>query len=833
MSPHWCLWTVLMVVLLLCAEPDMRQAKAADSARLEPWASNTGPTDAAKRHVEEVSSARHEYAVTQGGTMDGQNCSSPLGLFEAPELRWESNRSVRIENVGETDVVSPWLSNGRNAFRTMQEIMQSAVAPGMSDREKALALWFQEITYRYHWQGDNNELGDPVRVFNAYGHNTCGNDAICMAGLWTAAGLKVCPARPLTHCISQVFYDAGWHLLDGDMQGLYLLRDNETVASEKDLVDDHDLVKRTHTHGFLHPISRQEAEMQASIFVYEGEAKGTRNCRMDTTMDMTLRPGEALVYRWGHVEPVKYHGPDKPRFPHAICNSLWEYRPDLSKDLWRKGAETAENIRTTADGLAAEAGQTGTIVWKIRTPYPIVGGRYELEGQEVKVDLSKDGKEWTEMTSGILDFQFPSEWGPFYECFLKCTLAADARLKSLAIINDVQTSPFTMPGMVVGDNAFAYTDESPGERKVRITHEWAERSATRPPLAPAAAVFPADGGETDGTDFAFQWQPAEDPDGDGIADYHFMLSDRADVKWPLSLNFWKLISRTPDKGNPRYTLPYVGLLTPGKTYYWRVRAMDDKGVWGPWSQVWSVVPQGPTPPLDVTLDFDPDRGVGTLRWKPNPVGRPAAKYRVYGSDEKGFSVSDEPYEVNLGQKSTLTSPFAANFAAETTEAALTVMGEGLDLPNANRAYYRVVAVDANGKRSWSSAYAAAPRPFIYSRPVTTAKAGQQYRYQLAAVRSLGDARNRGESGMGFWNIEQPKFALDRAPAWLKIDQATGALSGTPDAAGEAEVAVTALIDREVPQLDENILSWGNYKVVGTSTERIGTATQRFVIKVSP
>ncbi len=131
-------------------------------------------------------------------------------------------------------------------------------------------------------------------------------------------GLKVTPARPLTHCISQVFYDGRWHLLDGDMQGLYLLRDNETVASEQDLVHDHDLVKRTHTHGILHPNSRPHDEKQASIFVYEGEAKGSRRSRTDTTMDMTLRPGEAHIYRWGHAEPIKYHGTNKPKFPVAI-----------------------------------------------------------------------------------------------------------------------------------------------------------------------------------------------------------------------------------------------------------------------------------------------------------------------------------------------------------------------------------------------------------------------------------------------------------------------------------------------------------------------------------
>jgi len=831
MKTYWHLWIVVFVCVICRGTQRTCEAQSAWGDGLEPWVSNTDPTDAAKRHVEQISAGRHEYAITQGGTMDGQNCRSPFGVFEGVELRWESNRAVRIENVGETDVVNPWLSNGRNNFRNIHEIVAAALEPGMSDKEKALALWYQEVMHRYHWVGDNRELGDPVRVYNVYGHNTCGNDSICMAGLWTAAGLKVCPAKPLTHCISQVFYDGRWHLLDGDMQGLYLLRDNQTVASEQDLVHDHDLVKRTHTHGILHANSRWQDEKQASIFVYEGEAKGSRNCRADTTMNMTLRPGEALVYRWGHAEPIKYHGTHKPKWPEAICNGLWEYRPNFSKDVWRKGAEMVENIRVTDDGLSAEAGKTGTVVWKMHAPYPFVGGRFEVEGRGAKFGLSKDGEKWTDVTNGILDYQFPSEWGPFHEYLLRCTLDGDARLKGLKIISDVQTAPLGMPGLVVGENSFVYTDESPSERKVRITHQWVERSASQPPPAPTAPVFPPDGGETDGTDIVFRWASPDDPDGDGIADYHWQLSDRSDMRWPLSPNFRKLISRTPDKGKPQYTLPYVGLLTPDRTYYWRVRAKDDKGVWGPWGQTWSFTAHAPMPPVNVTLDFDRTQRVGTLRWKPNPVGRPPVKYRVYGSDEKGFSVNDEPYGINLGGTKMLSSPFPANFIAETTDTELVVVGQGLDLPNANKAYYRVVAVDVKGKRSWSSEYATAPRPFIYTNPVTTAKLRRQYRYQAAATGSLGDARYRGGPGMGFWDVEQPKFAIEQGPQWLKIDEATGLLTGTPDTAGRADVVITAVIDRQVRQLDEHSLSWGQYKLVGTSTERVGAATQEFVIFV--
>ena len=54
--------------------------------------------------------------------------------------------------------------------------------------------------------------------------------------------------------------------------------------------------------------------------------------------------------------------------------------------------------------------------------------------------------------------------------------------------------------------------------------------------------------------------------------------------------------------------------------------------------------------------------------------------------------------------------FPANFVAETTATELAVLGRGVDLPAANKTYYRVVAVDERGKRSGPSDYATAPRP---------------------------------------------------------------------------------------------------------------------------
>ena len=89
------------------------------------------------------------------------------------------------------------------------------------------------------------------------------------------------------------------------------------------------------------------------------------------------------------------------------------------------------------------------------------------------------------------------------------------------------------------------------------------RCPCRPPRR-RRPLFPADGGRRTGPTSSSSGSPRRSPPGSGIADYHFELSDRADMAWPLSSNFEKLVSNTADHGKPRYSLPYAGLLTPGR-----------------------------------------------------------------------------------------------------------------------------------------------------------------------------------------------------------------------------------------------------------------------------
>ncbi len=211
-------------------------------------------------------------------------------------------------------------------------------------------------------------------------------------------------------------------------------------------------------------------------------------------------------------------------------------------------------------------------------------------------------------------------------------------------------------------------------------------------------------------------------------------------------------------------------------------------------------------------------------------------YRIYGSDERGFSISDQPYKAGIGISKDLASPFPANFIAQTSTTEFAVLGAEVDLPAANKTYYRVVAVDEKGGRSGPSDYATAPRPLIYSKPVTLATAGEPYRYAVRTTRSLGDLTARqveagGKEVVNYWSLERPMFAIGQGPKWLAIDPATGVLSGTPDASGPFDVVATATIDREVRKVDEAALKWGNEKLISNAIERVGATAQKFTIEV--
>jgi hypothetical protein len=104
--------------------------------------------------------------------------------------------------------------------------------------------------------------------------------------------------------------------------------------------------------------------------------------------------------------------------------------------------------------------------------------------------------------------------------------------------------------------------------------------------------------------------------------------------------------------------------------------MDAKGLWGPWSKTFSFTARGAAYPLDVKVVWDETKGVGTLSGKANPVGCRPTKYRVYGSDEKGFTVMDKPRQLDLGisakNEMAAWNPWARTPSGKRSPACLTI-----------------------------------------------------------------------------------------------------------------------------------------------------------------
>ena len=135
------------------------------------------------------------------------------------------------------------------------------------------------------------------------------------------------------------------------------------------------------------------------------------------------------------------------------------------------------------------------------------------------------------------------------------------------------------------------------------------------------------------------------------------------------------------------------------------------------------------------------------------------------------------------------------FAVDGSQTRAEVLGAGVAA--GNRAFYRVVAVDADGVRSGPSACAEAPRPFVCADLPRRVAAGRVTAWPLASVRSLGELRAESRGPQRYLKEirdgDELTWILDEGPEWIELDGATGALTFRPEARAAGTHTVTVRV----------------------------------------
>lgn len=753
-----------------------------------------------KTHREVITTGDHGYTLEMRGTVDAEN--STTRLHGGWETAFQPNIALVMENTGDIPVENPRIViNDQRNWWTLDDLLEEALRGARTDQDKIYFIWDFLRRNRHHAhpvfeQGREAwELHDPVTYLNVYGAGFCDDSGSVGAMLYHAAGLNGPDGkqRPFVralhgHMMCEVFAGdnadaAGWQFMDIDEGAFYLDRENKRPVSGDELARDHDLARREFVFGTVFS-GWNSGERAAAFFGADDE----RTTRLGSGREIRfrLRPGEKIEYRWDNVGKFPASRPDIERRYYG--NSLVTYRPRLSRVGRRYSVADEGGLGEPTVPGAAVSG-SGRLAWatiEMETPYPVCGGRVRADfvgrdpADRFGIDVSLDSETWYSVfeEEGDGERLAQIELDPWLDVkkappkrrfyvrtrLMSANGARSANLQALVIEADVMVSPEALPRLRLGQNRVVYTDETNAHHEMTITHVWQECDSVVPPDPPQLA-YPGDGTTVCDSTLTFRWQPVPD-----VSRYHIQVSQRQDMRIPCRSSFDAVVAETD------FGIPFTGIFAPDTPYYWRVRTQDKDGVWGKWSHVSMFGWEGPRVPVNVRRTLD--GSTFGLHWEPNPRGTRPVRYKVYGSNEKGFSVSDEPYEVvDLGKR-------PANLVGITANTSMKVVGLDLHGHGYNKCFYRVVAVDEHGTESGCSDYVEMPHPFFYSQPVTEARVGEQYAYAPGILTSLGDLQHHYEEPKyKYWDVESYTFSLLSGPPWLRIDRDTGRLTGVPSAEG--------------------------------------------------
>jgi hypothetical protein len=257
---------------------------------------------------------------------------------------------------------------------------------------------------------------DLVKVLNVYGHGYCGLLSPTLDGIYAHAGFPDSRIHNMDknhHCVTEVFYNGGWHYYDVDLRGM-LYKPDGTVASLREAMTDRSLW--TNPPKKIEPF--YPLDDKAQMFESFSECNLTPMYhwyKNGHTMDFVLRPGESVTRYW-QPQGGRWHNPwrDEGGFDKEFLkrkfekeprglkskhdgwskwthgNVLFTYSPELSNAFgdFERGVYDCKGVRLTARGLETDTSIGSHAVFEVRTPYIIVGKVHEIDQPEKTDDAA-------------------------------------------------------------------------------------------------------------------------------------------------------------------------------------------------------------------------------------------------------------------------------------------------------------------------------------------------------------------------------------------------------------------------------------------------------------
>ena len=558
------------------------------------------------------------------------------------------NIEISFENIGSTAILNPRLTvNGKYNWYTLDSLVNEITNGCLTPEDKVKAIFRFVKSQSYWWKHPQDRTSfNPIRFFNVYGYHVCAQAAANFVALCRAIGIEARIYEIWHHTVAEAKWNGKWHHFDPDLGIWFLNRDNLNIASVEDVSADPSLVSRTYRPArrfrrlkdntiVQYEPGREHAGEELSI-LYETvsdnyiEEGYDRWIYSDFNMNFSLRPNEKLT-RWWLPKLHKFYDQNHVIEPPRYANGQFVFEPDFGLEHIYESIKR-DNVQffsqdKTFPMVHVDKWQTpiydrsSKIVIPVQSPYVILGAYIDTTFYKGGVNnLSHVG------LSAIFDSNFhtvTSLWNYFswsyglgdvrsvldsfitssgpqatYDFQVICNLSADVAdantpleypliyggqsgFDKIKIVTDIQLNPSSLPSLSLGQNRVHYTDESTNGKKIRITYTWMEIDSQHPPQIVFDDISPKNESNAVENTPKFSWPRAIDKENDKIVDYHFQLSLDPDCKWPLSPTFDrhlgdKIFFQTPEDW-----------LNHKTTYYWRIRAEDDKGFLSEWSPIFN------------------------------------------------------------------------------------------------------------------------------------------------------------------------------------------------------------------------------------------------------